>query len=533
MSDPLIKIEGLSVTFPGEAGRLRAVDDVSLMMCPGEALGLVGESGSGKSTVGLASLGLLPRAAEVSGSIRIGGMEIVGARQKDLRHVRGRQAAMVFQNPMVSLSPFRTIGGQLTEIISECRSLAPREARAEALKGLERVQLPEPGVQLNKFPHQLSGGQLQRVLIAAATVCGASFLVADEPTTALDVTIQAEILSLLKELRTSMGLSLLFVSHNLAVVADLCERVAVMKSGKIVEEGPCEKILTKPDHPYTKQLISSVPRFGASQRRGRSALPQKPFLKVDALSVRFRTSRGAFQALKDVSFDIPEGGSLGLVGESGSGKSTIALCLLGLVRASRGEASLGGHDLLSAGWRRRRQIAQRIGIVFQNPYGSLNPRMRIERIVGEPLMVHRGIRGQELRERVTALLEQVGLDASFAARLPVALSGGQRQRVAIARTLALEPDLLVLDEPTAALDVTVQARIIDVLQELREARGLTYLFISHDLAVVETIADEVVVLRHGCVVEKGPVGDVFYHPQTDYTRKLVEAVPLLPPGRKL
>ncbi|MDI3404201.1 dipeptide ABC transporter ATP-binding protein [Streptomyces cavernicola] len=537
----ILEVEGLGVTFATDTGDVPAVREVSLQVRPGETLALVGESGSGKSTVALAALGLLPGNAHVSGRVAVGGTEVVGSGEDTLARLRGRTASMVFQEPATALDPLTRIGRQIAEVIRNHRPVSAREAAAEAVELLRRVGIPEPERRAAAFPFQLSGGQRQRVVIAMAIANSPELLVADEPTTALDVTVQAEILDLLRELAADSGTGVLLVTHNMGVVADFADRVAVMLHGEIVETGPVEEVLLRPRHDYTRRLLAAVPRLtvtGPAQAGSTAAPPTpedptdpaSPVVRLRDVSVQFGHRAGAVRALHEVSLTVGPGETVGLVGESGSGKSTAARVALGLVKPSGGAVSLFGADLRRTRGRARRRLLSGVGVVLQDPVASLDARMSVAQCVAEPLLVHRrDMRAAERRSRVADMLERVGLEKKLAARGPRELSGGQRQRVSLARALVLEPRLLVADEPTSALDVRVQRTVLEVIAELQRELGFACLFVSHDLAVVQQFAQRVVVLRAGEVVEQGPTGNTLLQPTSEYTRRLIAAVPVPDP----
>ncbi|WP_064458810.1 dipeptide ABC transporter ATP-binding protein [Streptomyces hygroscopicus] len=633
---PLLDVSGLSVAFP-DAG-VEAVREVSWQVRPGETVGLVGESGSGKSATGLAVLGLHGPRARITGSIRLDGRELVGAGERTLRGVRGRRVSMVFQDALDALNPYRTVGAQIAEAYRLHHDVKRSEARTRAVELLERVGIDRPERRAKEYPHQFSGGMRQRVMIAAALVNEPELVIADEPTTALDATVQAQVLELLAELQREMGMAVVLVTHDFGVVGQMCSRVVVMYRGRVVEQGPTERILTAAEHPYTRALVASVPRMddipgtrlatvpetvaalvgpvdeesladpslritgvqdggpgrdpgggagaespkrgpeaasperrdgaaspkwrdgaaspewrdgaaspergdgaaspergdgAASPERGDGAEPRfgkgrgggdTPLLRVRGLGVTYPGALGRppLRAVDGVDFDIAPGESFGLVGESGSGKSTISRVLLGLQRAASGSVLFDGEDITRATRRRRRELAAGIQMVFQDPYGSLNPDRRIGDTIGAALP-----RGAARRERVAALLTEVGLDPELAGAYPDRLSGGMRQRVGIARALAPEPRLLVADEPVSALDVSVQAQVLNLLTQLRRDRGLAMLFISHDLTVVRHMCSRIAVLRHGRIVETGDREQIMERPDSDYTRALIEATPSL------
>ena len=530
----ILEIENLGVTFSTESGDVPAVRGVSLRVEPGETLALVGESGSGKSTVALAALGLLPGNARASGGVSVGGTDVVGAGEGELARLRGRTASMVFQEPATALDPLTRIGKQIAEVVRNHRNVSRQEAAAEAVALLGRVGIPEPERRASAFPFQLSGGQRQRVVIAMAIANSPGLLVADEPTTALDVTVQAEILDLLRALAVDSGTGVLLVTHNMGVVADFADRVAVMLEGEVVETGAVEDVLLRPTHEYTRRLLAAVPRLavsepvgGAVRERGETAAP---VVELRDVSVQFGRGPRAVRALEEVSLTVRAGETVGLVGESGSGKSTAARVALGLVAPESGGVSLFGADLRKARGRARRALLAGVGVVLQDPVASLDARMSVGECVAEPLRVHRrGMGAVERRERVAEVLELVRLPRELARRGPRELSGGQRQRVSLARALVLEPRLLVADEPTSALDVSVQQTVLDVIAELQGELGFACLFVSHDLAVVQQFAGRVVVMRGGRVEEQGPTMSTLLHPETAYTRRLIAAVPVPDP----
>ncbi|CAM5379202.1 dipeptide ABC transporter ATP-binding protein [Streptomyces canus] len=521
----ILTIEDLGVTFSTETGDVPAVRGVSLHVRPGETLALVGESGSGKSTVALAAMGLLPGTARASGRVAVDGTEIVGASEASLARLRGRTASMVFQEPATALDPLTRVGAQIAEVVRNHRDVSRSEAAREAVELLRRVGIPEPERRASAFPFQLSGGQRQRVVIAMAIANSPSLLIADEPTTALDVTVQAEILDLLRRLAADTGTGVLLVTHNMGVVADFADRVAVMLRGEVVETGPVEQVLLRPEHEYTRGLLAAVPRLRFS---GEDAPPaeEPPVVRLRDVSVRF----GRVQALDGVFLDVRPGETVGLVGESGSGKSTAARVALGLVAPASGSVSLFGADLGRIRGRKRRTLLSGVGVVLQDPVASLDARMSVAECVAEPLRVHRrGMSGAERRDRVARVLELVRLPRELAGRGPRELSGGQRQRVSLARALVLEPRLLVADEPTSALDVSVQRTVLEVITELQRELGFACLFVSHDLAVVQEFAQRVVVMRDGRVEEQGPTMATLLRPETEYTRRLIAAVPVPDP----
>ncbi|GAA1490081.1 dipeptide ABC transporter ATP-binding protein [Brachybacterium sacelli] len=528
---PLLQVSDLSVAY----GQKEVVHGVSFAVGAGKALALIGESGSGKSTIARAVLRLLgSRRARVSGSLTVQGREVTGLRESEFRPLRGRVLGFVPQDPGSSLNPVRSIGAQAFEaaaLVPGARSRADREALVRG--AFERVGLPDPQRVIGSFPHQLSGGQLQRVLIALAILPGPRLLVTDEPTSALDVTVQKQILDLLDSLRRELGIGVLLITHDLAIAAQRADEVVVLQDGRIQEAGPTQEVFSHPGAEYTRALQADVPglnpeRFAAlrAERDARHRLEDAPVrVELERVSRTFRGRDHEVQALREVSFTIPRGRTHALVGESGSGKSTAARALLGLETIDAGTLRVDGREIRPDDRQQLREVRRHLQIVYQNPFTSLDPRFTVGRIVREPLDLYRVGRRGEREERVAWALDAVRLPQELRSRRPGALSGGQRQRVAIARALALRPDVLVLDEPTSALDVTVQASILEVLATLQRDLGLTHLFISHDLGVVRQFADTLTVLRGGEVVESGTVTEVFTAPREEYTRRLIASVP--------
>jgi microcin C transport system ATP-binding protein len=519
----LVAVENLSVAF----GEKRVVDGVSFSLDRGETLALVGESGSGKSLTALSLLQLLPAGGtNPTGRIALNGHEMIGASRATLRRARGVLAGIIFQEPTTSLNPLHRIGRQVAEAISLHRKLRGAALHARVIQVLGHAGFADAEHRLDAFPHQLSGGQRQRVMIAMALANEPALLIADEPTTALDVTIQAQILELLARLKTEDQLALLLITHDLAIVRRYADRVCVMQNGRIVEAGRVAEVFAKPEHPYTRMLLAAVPKGGPVPLRNDAA----PLLTVDDMRVHFPIRRGvlrrvvdAVRAVDGVSLVVRSGETLGLVGESGSGKTTLAFAALRMEH-STGAIAFAGQDLMTLDRRSLRRLRARMQIVFQDPYGSLSPRLPVSDIIAEGLLVHEPrLTRPERAARVATALQEVGLPADAAERYPHEFSGGQRQRIAIARALVLKPRLVVLDEPTSALDMSVQAQIVDLLRELQLRHGLSYLFISHDLKVVRALAHRVVVLRHGKVVEAGDADAVFAAPQQDYTKALMAA----------
>ncbi|MET8646810.1 ABC transporter ATP-binding protein [Streptomyces sp. NPDC004675] len=534
----VLEIEDLGVTFSTDTGDVPAVRDVSLYVRPGETLALVGESGSGKSTVALAAMGLLPGNARVSGRISVDGTPIVGADDRELSGLRGRTVSMVFQEPATALDPLTRVGAQIAEVVRNHRQISRAEAARTAVDLLRRVGIPEPDHRTSAFPFQLSGGQRQRVVIAMAIANSPGLLIADEPTTALDVTVQAEILELLRALAADSGTGVLLVTHNMGVVADFADRVAVMLEGEVVETGSVEDVLLRPSHEYTRRLLAAVPRLAVGEPQGAGSTEEDPkepdgsapVVELRDVSVHFGRGRRTVKALQNVSLTVRPGETVGLVGESGSGKSTAARVALGLLRPDTGSVALFGSDLRRTRGRARRSLLSGVGVVLQDPVASLDARMSVAECVAEPLRVHRrGMTAAQRRARVAEVLELVRLPRELAGRGPRELSGGQRQRVSLARALVLEPRLLVADEPTSALDVSVQRTVLEVIAELQGELGFACLFVSHDLAVVQEFAQRVVVMRAGSVEEAGPTMTTLLRPETEYTRRLIAAVPVPDP----
>jgi microcin C transport system ATP-binding protein len=520
----LIEVENLTVAF----GERRVVENVSFTLDRGETLALVGESGSGKSLTALSLLRLLPPGAVATGHIRIDGRDVLGMAERELRKLRGGKAGMIFQEPMTSLNPLHRIGRQVAEAVTlHTKATLPRDAlRRRAMTLLEQAGFPDAAHRLDAFPHQLSGGQRQRVMIAIALANDPALLIADEPTTALDVTIEAQILALLDAQKAARGLGLLLITHDLGIVQQHANRVAVMKAGRIVETGEVGQLFAKPQHPYTRMLLAAEPKGGPPP------LPLKaaPVIAAESVGVHFairqgvlRRARGHVRAVDDVSLVVRQGETVGLVGESGSGKTSMGFAMLGLEHAE-GRILFEGQDIAHLPERRLRALRADMQIVFQDPFGSLSPRLTVEEIVAEGLRVHeRGLTAAQRHAKVAAALAEVGLPENALERYPHEFSGGQRQRIAIARAMVLEPRFVVLDEPTSALDRSVQTQIVDLLRRLQADHGLAYLFISHDLRIVRALAHRIIVLRRGRVVEEGPAEEIFENPRQDYTRALIAA----------
>lgn len=533
---PMLEVTDLSVDFWVEGEWHPAAKNLNYTVKRGESLAIVGESGSGKSASSMALLGLLPANARYSGSIKLDGEELVGIDFGKLRSYRGERIAVIFQEPMTALNPVYTIGFQIMETLRTHRVLTQVEAKNRALELLEMVEMPDPVKAFNSYPHQLSGGQRQRAMIAQSISCDPDVLIADEPTTALDVTVQAEILDLIRNLRDKMNSAIILITHDMGVVADLADNVIVMKSAEIVESGTVEEIFSKPEHDYTKQLLAAVPHLGTGAASGEASVERsgEPTIQIRNLVVEY-PKRGripAFRAVDDISFDIFPGEVVGLVGESGSGKSTIGRALVGLLPVHDGSLIVGGQDMTSVNNKELTVLRRRLGMIFQDPGSSLNPRWPIGQSIAEPLLLTGTFSKDQIDDRIRELLDQVELPRAFRNRYPHELSGGQRQRVAIARALALSPELLIADEPTSALDVSVQARVLDLLQEIQDQLNFACLFISHDLAVVDMLADRIAVMNHGKIVELNTTDQILRNPQHDYTKKLLSAVPVPDPAQQ-
>ncbi|MDU0343479.1 ABC transporter ATP-binding protein [Bosea rubneri] len=562
---PLLDVRDLCTHFFTRAGVVKAVDGVSFSLRRGEVMGLVGESGSGKSVTGFSIIGLIdPPGRVAGGSVKLEGRELTGLPQDELRALRGKTVSMVFQDPLMTLNPVLTIGEQIRLALEAHRKVSAAEARRRAVEGLAQVRIPNPQATVDFYPHQLSGGMRQRVAIAIALLHGPKLIICDEPTTALDVSIQAEILAEMKELVAELGTALIWISHDLATVASIAQHVAVMRLGKIVEAGPMLDVLTRPQHPYTRALLDALPSRGTPGQyllRGGgvpdAAPPPRlpaakaeaagdeaaPYFVLDGVSKRFETRTGALRAMAErlglakppvsvlavdsVSLTVRRGEALGLVGESGSGKSTLGRMAAGIYAPSAGTVRLSGRPVMSAG-ETPRKLTTRVQTIFQDPFASLDPRMRIGDSISEGPRAHGLVGKAEAEAYVRDWLGAVGLDPAFAGRYPHQFSGGQRQRVAIARALAMQPDLVICDEPVASLDVSIQAQILNLLMRLRSELGLTLLFISHDLSVVRHLCERVAVMYRGSIVEEGPAAEVYDRPQHDYTKRLLAAVPVLP-----
>ena len=526
----VLEAKNLAVTFKVEGGTVEAVRNVSFALCKGETVAIVGESGSGKSVTARAIMRLLSRRATIGkgSSIVLNGKDVVKLPEGEMRKLRGSRVSMIFQEPMTSLNPVYTVGSQIAEVIRIHNRVSRAEAMSRAKTLLEEVQIPDPDARLRQYPHQLSGGQRQRVMIAMALANRPDILIADEPTTALDVTVQAQILNLIKDLKTKYGMSVILITHDLTVVRQFADRVYVMQHGEVKEHNTTAQLFAHPQHPYTKRLLASDPKGIAKPLEGN---PPAILIGND-VRVTYTLRKGGFfnatysdlQAVDGLSLDLKRGETLGLVGESGSGKTTFGQALIRLIKPQQGEITFDGKRIEALTRKELLPFRERMQIVFQDPFSSMNPRMNVGQIIGEGLIVnHIGKSTADRLSRVQDALEAAGLPTNILNRFPHEFSGGQRQRIAIARAIALEPEFILLDEPTSALDLSVQSQIIELLRKLQRERGLSYLFISHDLKVVRALCHRVIVMQHGKIVEQGPVADVLNKPQTDYTRRLVRA----------
>ncbi|MFE2410985.1 dipeptide ABC transporter ATP-binding protein [Kitasatospora sp. NPDC059408] len=541
---PLLTVRGLTVDFGGPRDRTAAVRGVDLTLHPGECLAVVGESGSGKSVTARTLVGLAGPGARIRADrLELDGQDLTALTEREWRRIRGRRIGLVLQDALAALDPLRPVGREVAEALGNHRLLPPAERPARSVELLARVHVPEPGLRARQYPHQLSGGLRQRALIASALAAEPAVLIADEPTTALDVGVAAQILDLLAETKAT-GTAVLLISHDLAVVARLADRIAVMRRGVVVEQGPADQVLRAPAHPYTRELLAAVP---TAQSKGRRLAPGPPaatpppaaeprpdgapVVEAVSLAKAFRGPDGTRRtAVDDVSFTVRAGRTLGIVGESGSGKSTTALMLLGLLEPDHGEVRLLGRPWSNRPESERRPLRRRVQLVQQDPLSSFDPRYTVERIVGEGLGAPGRRAARAHRERITALLRQVGLGPEHLGRHPHELSGGQRQRIAIARALAPGPDVIVCDEPVSALDVSIQAQVLDLFADIQAATGVALVFVSHDLGVIHHVSDDVVVMRGGRVVEAGPVTDVFTNPRHTYTAELLRALPAIAPA---
>jgi peptide/nickel transport system ATP-binding protein len=545
---PVLQVRDLAVRFWVSDEWAYAAQGLNYDLYAGEVLCIVGESGSGKSQSSMSLMGLLPRNGRGSGSAKLRGQELIGMPGSELRRLRGSEMAMIFQEPMSALNPVYTVGYQIVETIRTHLGVGPNDAKERALDLMRLVELPDPERRFRYFPHQLSGGQLQRVMIAQALACDPKLLIADEPTTALDVTVQAEILKLMRDLRTRVDASIILITHNMGVVADMADRILVMKGGQLVEEGTSAEIFGAPQQDYTKKLLAAVPHLGEDESVDTTSVrvsepapsaasedgERQAALRLDDVAIEYPKSgrTPAFRAADGISLSVAAAEVVGLVGESGSGKTTIGRAAVGLLPVAAGRLVVAGHDITHAKPKQLRPIRKDTGIVFQDPASSLNPRLPVGESIGEPLFLHENLQGAELNRRVEDLLDSVQLARSMRNRYPHELSGGQRQRIGIARALALEPKFLVADEPTSALDVSVQEQVLEMFQNLQQQHGFGCLFISHDLAVVEMMSSRIAVMQHGRLVEVGSTAQIVNRPQENYTQRLLAAVPVPDPEQQ-
>ncbi|WP_040919215.1 ABC transporter ATP-binding protein [Saccharomonospora glauca] len=558
-SKSVLSISDLKISFSTEDGVVEAVKGIGFDVAPGEILAIVGESGSGKSVTSMSVPGLLPKTAKITGARQLNGVDLGGMSPKQLRKYRGNDVAMIFQEPMTALNPMYTVGWQIRESLRVHQDMSKQEANKRAIELLDMVGIPEPERRFKQYPHQLSGGLRQRVVIAMAISCDPKVIIADEPTTALDVTVQAEILGLLRKLRDTLNTAIILITHDMGVVADLADRVVVMYKGEIVEQAPVRELFANPRQEYTKRLLAAVPVLG-QRPEGRRLLEDAPRATVaesrtdaalrkihEELEARLDSTappleiknlvleypgkgrQGKNRAVDDVSLHIERGEILGLVGESGSGKSTVGRCAIRLLKPTSGTVSIAGTDITTMSQKDLRPLRKYFSIVFQDPASTLDPKMTIGESIAEPLVLHKVLTGKDLDNRVTDLLDKVQLSGHYRNRYPHELSGGQRQRVAIARALALNPKLLIADEPTSALDVSVQAKVLDLFLDLQQHLRFACLFISHDLAVVDLLADRVAVMQRGKLVEVGTREQVLHNPQQEYTKRLLSAAPVADP----
>jgi ABC-type glutathione transport system ATPase component len=561
---PVLSVKHLTTSFRGEDDWLPVVRDLSFDVYPGETLAIVGESGSGKSVTSLSVMRLLKaQSSQIEGEVRLNQRNLLALSDKEMRDIRGNEMAMIFQEPMTSLNPTFSIGRQIAESLKRHRGMSSSQARAETLRLLEKVRIPNAAKRFDEYPHQFSGGMRQRVMIAMALALKPKLLIADEPTTALDVTIQGQILDLIKTLQEEEGMAVLFITHDMGVVAEIADRTLVMYRGEAVESGATEDIFHRPQHPYTRALLAAVPKLGSMRGRdwplrfpqinlqtGEANTPQEvagtvdagltPLLSVKNLSARFPVYGGVFSrqvgavhAVENISFELFQGETLSLVGESGCGKSTTGRAVTRLLKPHSGAINFDGFDVMNLGKRDILQMRQRIQMIFQDPFASLNPRMRIGDALIEPMLQHKLHNRSDAREKAASLMQKVGLSPDMLRRFPHEFSGGQRQRICIARALTLDPKVIVADESVSALDVSVKAQVVNLLLDLQESMNLSYLFISHDMAVVERVSHRVAVMYLGEIVEIGPRAAIFDNPQHPYTRKLMASVPVPDPSRRM
>jgi peptide/nickel transport system ATP-binding protein len=537
VTTPILQVKNYNVEFWVDGSWYPAAIDMNYDVEAGKVLAIVGESGSGKSSSSMGLMGLLASNARLNGSVKIKGQEILGLSNAQLRKFRGKEVAYIFQEPMTALNPVYTIGFQIVETIRTHFSMSPSAAKDRAIELLTMVDIPDPANSFGKYPHQLSGGQKQRAMIAVALACDPALLIADEPTTALDVTVQAEILDLMRDLRHKLNSGILLITHDMGVVADMADEILVMKDGFTVEHNTADNIFNRPQHEYTKQLLAAVPKLGSVAVRELTFEGEKkpaPVLKLQNVDIEYPKSGRipAFKAVQDFSLEIFPGEIVGLVGESGSGKTTVGRASIGLLPIKSGVISVAGNDISNGNTKKLSQIRRHTGIVFQDPASSLNPRLPIGESIGEPIFLARLAKGDELNRRVEDLLDSVELPRSYRNRYPHELSGGQRQRVGIARALALTPDLLIADEPTSALDVSVQARFLELLQTLQEDLKFACLFITHDLGVVDILSHRIAVMQKGRLVEEGLRDQILKSPRDPYTQRLIAAVPVPDPAEQ-
>lgn len=556
----ILTVENLTTSFRRNGIWTPVVNDVSFTVNAGETVAIVGESGSGKSVTAMSIMRLLPeKTSRVSGSVKLGDRELLTLSEKDMQDVRGNQIAMIFQEPMTSLNPVMTVGRQIAEAMRRHRQIGPSEARAETIRLLDRVRIPSSAKRFDEYPHELSGGTLQRVMIAMALSCRPKLLLADEPTTALDVTVQAEILELIRLLQAEENMGVLFITHDMGVVAEIADRTLVIFRSRVLETGPTKEIFDSPANGYTRALLSAVPKLGSMADHPQPAtfplvdvetgkvIPERltslpletPVLEVRNLVTRFAVRTGIFgrvtsrvHAVEDVSFDLKAGETLALVGESGCGKSTTGRSVLRLVEPVSGTIKVDGEDVRAMPRKRLSRVRRQMQMIFQDPFSSLNPRMRIGDAIAEPMIAHGIARKREAHDRAINLLEKVGLKPDMASRFPHEFSGGQRQRISIARALTLNPSLIVADEAVSALDVSIKAQVVNLMLEIQERLNIGYLFISHDMAVVERVSHRVAVMYLGEIVEIGSRSQIFGNPQHDYTKRLLDAVPVADPHRR-
>jgi peptide/nickel transport system ATP-binding protein len=537
VTTPILKVENYNVEFWVDGSWYPAAIDMNYEVQAGKVLAIVGESGSGKSSSSMGLMGLLASNARLSGSVKVKGQEMLGLNNSQIRKFRGKEVAYIFQEPMTALNPVYTIGFQIVETLRTHFVMGPAAAKERAIELLTLVDIPNPATSFDKYPHQLSGGQKQRAMIAVALACDPALLIADEPTTALDVTVQAEILDLMRDLRHKLNSGILLITHDMGVVADMADEILVMKDGFTVEHDTADNIFNRPKHPYTQQLLSAVPKLGTvavRELKHEGNAKPAPVLKIENVDIEY-PKRGripAFKAVSDFSLEIYPGEIVGLVGESGSGKTTIGRASIGLIPIKSGTISVSGHDILHGNTKALSQVRRKTGIVFQDPASSLNPRLPIGESIGEPILLAGLAKGDELNHKVEDLLDSVELPRSYRNRYPHELSGGQRQRVGIARALALTPDLLIADEPTSALDVSVQARFLDLLQGLQEELKFACLFITHDLGVVDILSHRIAVMQNGRLVEEGLRDQILKNPRDPYTQRLISAVPVPDPAEQ-